>query len=606
MWAEIRRLASPSFRSKVFLASFICIGIPVLLSLTIYNYLTRDAVEEQAMQNAKKELDLVEENVSRVLDDLMNASNFIQIDSELNTILKNQSNVKLEDINHQTYESYLEDQQVRKTIENITLLGEKSYVTILLKNGKYFTNYSTAQYDPTSIYQKQWFNELESLNGFESYWTGVEPTVLAYESTLNPFQLSVVRTLRASNKDIYGYVVVTLLETKIRHILNNQNPAEEIMLMDKNKHILSHKNPALIEKKAPFVAGVDLANDSQIAEWEEKKYVVTNTELTINDWQLVSVIPYKNATSNITSIFSKVFILLAVSFAVFFVILAYLMNRITKPLQHLKKVVKKVQTGDLSVRADVNSKDEIGEFSTSFNHMLDRVHGMIEEVSHTHKRKRKAELAMLQAQINPHFLFNVLNSIRMKVFRFGDKESAKMIQTLSKLLRWTIDHKEDKITFFDEIGLIYDYVNLMNMRQKNKIELEVEVTQEAYQQMVPRFLLQPLIENSIIHGLNQGSGRILIKAEVYDDIFEIKISDNGEGMDASQLAGLNQSIRSSDSMKRSKKGFSSIGMTNVYERLQLSYRLKPDMMIDSRRDFGTTILIKIPLGGENHVQSNVG
>src|SRR5699024_8293579 len=128
----------------------------------------------------------------------------------------------------------------------------------------------------------------------------------------------------------------------------------------------------------------------------------------------------------------------------------------------------------------------------------------------------------------------------------------------SKLLRWTIDHKEDKITFFDEIGLIYDYVNLMNMRQKNKIELEVEVTQEAYQQMVPRFLLQPLIENSIIHGLNQGSGRILIKAEVYDDIFEIKISDNGEGMDASQLAGLNQSIRSSDSMKRSKKGFSSI------------------------------------------------
>src|SRR5699024_336651 len=126
----------------------------------------------------------------------------------------------------------------------------------------------------------------------------------------------------------------------------------------------------------------------------------------------------------------------------------------------------------------------------------------------------------------------------------------------------------------------------------NKVELEIDVTQEAYQQLVPRFLLQPLIENSIIHGLNQGSGKILIKANTYDDVFEIKISDNGQGMEESQLEVLNQSLRSSDSTIRSKKGFSSIGMTNVYERLQLSYRLKPDMVIESRRDFGTTILIK--------------
>ncbi|WP_058306577.1 sensor histidine kinase [Gracilibacillus massiliensis] len=605
MRVKFRGLTSPSFRSKVFLASFICIGIPVLLSLSIYSYLTRDAVEEQAMQNANKELDLTEENISRVLDDVMNASNFVQIDSELNTILKNKSNLRLEEFNKQSYSEYLEDRQVRKTIDNITLLGEKSYVTILLKNGKYYTNYSTAQYDPNSLYQEQWFNELQSLNGFESYWSSVEPTVLAYERSLSPYQFSVARTLRDSSQEIYGYVVVTLLETKVRDILNNTNQSEDIMLIDNDYKILSHKNQDLISQNADFVTKIDPKEGSQITELDNQKYVVTTKELSVNDWQLVSVIPYKAATSNINSIFSEVFILLAVSFAVFFIILAYLMNRITRPLRYLDRVVKKVQTGDLSIRSKVDSNDEIGEFSQSLNEMLDRVNIMIEEVNQTHKRKRKAELAMLQAQINPHFLFNVLNSIRMKVFKFGDKESASMIQSLSKLLRWTIDYKEDNIKFSDEINLVKDYVNVMNMRQKNKVELFINITPESSQQLVPRFLLQPLIENSIIHGLNQSSGTINIKAEISDDFFVIKVEDNGEGIDKERLNKLNQALLSEDSSKRSRSGFSSIGMTNVYERLQLSYLEKPQMIIDSKHDAGTTITIKIPLGGEKHVQGYV-
>ncbi len=605
MWTKYRRLTSPSFRSKVFLASFICIGIPVLLTLSIYSYLTRDAVEEQAMQNAKKELDLTEENVARVIDDVINASNFVQIDSELNTILKNKSNLELNEIDNQSYTEYLEDRQVRKTIENITLLGEKSYVTILLKNGQYYTNYSTGQYDPNSFYQEKWFKELNALNGFESYWSGVEPTMLTYERIQSPYQLSVGRTLRDSNSGIYGYVIVTLLETKIRNILNNRNPSEEIMLVDDQNQVLSHKDPELIGEKAPILTDIHLTNSSQIAESNGKKYVITNKSLSFNDWTLVSVIPYKEATSNINSIFSEVFLLLAGSFAIFFVILAYLMNRITKPLRHLDKVVKKVQTGDLSVRSKVNSTDEIGQFSHSLNHMLDRVNTMIDEVNQTHKRKRKAELAMLQAQINPHFLFNVLNSIRMKVFKFGDKESASMIQSLSKLLRWTIDFKEDQITLFDEVSLMKDYVNLMNMRQKNKVVLEVDVTAEAYQQLVPRFLLQPLIENSIIHGLNQGSGNIFIKADIHDEAFQLSIRDNGEGISRQQLDTLNEALCSSKTTKRSNKGFSSIGMTNVYERLQLSYRVNPEMIIESKPNIGTIIIIKIPLGGEGHVQSHV-
>ncbi len=606
MWARIRRLTSPSFRLKVFLSSLICIGLPVIFSLTFYSYLTRDAVEEQAIQNAKKELDLTEENVSRILEDMMNASNFVQIDSELNTILKNKANLSIEDSNEESYSEYIEDRQVRKTIENITLLGEKSHITILLKNGKYYANYSTAQYDPNSLYQKKWFNELKSLNGFESYWSGAEETVFSYEKYLNPYQLSVGRTLRDSNQGIYGYVVVTLLESKISNILDNQKPQEQTMIIDENNTILSHRNSEYVNQPASFSADINLSKSSQIARWDNQQYVVTSKELTTNNWKLVSIIPYKAATSNINAIFSKVFVLLAISFAIFFVILAYLINRITKPLRYLDRVVKKVQTGDLSIRSNVKSKDEIGDFSQSLNHMLDRVNVMIEEVNDTHKRKRKAELAMLQAQINPHFLFNVLNSIRMKVLRFGDKDSASMIQSLSKLLRWTIDYKEDKITFFDEISLVKDYVNVMNMRQKEKVELDIDISSQVYQQLVPRFLLQPLIENSIIHGLNQSAGNIRINGKMEEDNFQIMIEDNGVGIGKEKLHELNQWLHHSGTNERSHNGFSSIGMTNVYERLQLSYHENPQMKIDSTSGKGTTITITIPLGGEDYVQSYVG
>ncbi|WP_130860034.1 sensor histidine kinase [Gracilibacillus phocaeensis] len=602
-----RGVTSPSFRSKVFIASFLCIGIPVILSLSIYSYLTRDAVEEQAKQNAIKELNLTEEGVGKLLDDMLNVSNYVQMDSALNTTLKNKSNLPLSTFEHQGYKAFLEDRNIQKTVDDITLLGEKSFVTILLKNGKYYTNYSTSQFDPNSFHREQWFDQLQQLNGFETLWIGLAPTMLSYEKVHNPYQLSIARTLRSSSKEIYGYVIVTLLETRVRDLLISQESTEELYLIDGKDMILSHQDESKINEKANFVEKLDPYKDAQMMTLEDQQYVVTQKQLTFNDWKLISKVPYQVATSNITSIFTKVFIMLAISFIIFFIILAYLINRITRPIKHLDKVVQKVQTGNLSVRSSVTSADEIGQFSDSFNQMLDRINSMIDEVSVTHQRKRKAELAMLQAQINPHFLFNVLNSIRMKVFRFGDKDSAAMIQSLSKLLRWTIENQADKITFADELELLQDYVRLMNMRQKNKVTLVLQCSDKAKQQFVPRFLLQPIIENAIIHGFNKGEGTISIKAETTQTHFNILITDNGTGMEQNQVDYLNNAFESPDTMKKlgPHTGFSNIGMANVHERLRLSFPDKPKMVVTSKKWEGTSIEIVIPLGGEKDVQGNV-
>ncbi len=455
------------------------------------------------------------------------------------------------------------------------------------------------------IFKKDWFEDLQQIRGYQSLWVGVESTEFAYDQLNHPFQLSVARTLRDTNQQIYGYVVVTLLETKIRNILQNKNNQEQILLVDQNQTILSTQNADQIGEKLKIREQLTNKDTSTIIDWKEKKHLLTTKKLSFNGWSLVSIIPYKQATSNINAVFSKVFSFLSISFAIFFVLLAFLMKRITKPLGHLDKVVKQVQTGDLTVRAEVKSHDEIGKFSRSLNQMIERINGMIEEVRNTQRRKRQAELAMLQAQINPHFLFNVLNSIRMKVLKFGDKDSAIMIQSLSKLLRGTIDNNHDMITVADEISLISDYVHLMNMRQKHKVNLLKEMDQPSMEVMIPRFILQPLIENAIIHGFHQSNGRILLKTRVEEGELEILIQDNGIGMDPETLEKVQKSFIKPKVKYKSNKGLSSIGLANVYERLHLTFPLRPSMEIRSQIGEGTTISIKIPLEGDGIVQGDV-
>lgn len=593
-----RRFMSPSFRSKIFIASFLCVGIPVLISLSVYTYLTRDAVEEQAITNAYKELSLVEENVSNLFDDMVNVTNFVQFDTELNAILK-QKVKETSELSPQNYESYLQDKSVRKTIENITLLGEKSFVTILLENGAYYTNYAIYDYHPQNYFETNWMRQLQSLSGYDSLWVGAEPTVFAYDRLQHPYQISMARTLRDTNQDIYGYVIVTILETKIREVLHNQTENEVILLANSENEIISSTDEAMIGEQIPFVDQLK-KETSQILEWNDAEQLVTMTQFPVNDWNLIAVIPYKQATHNINSIFTNVFLLLFLSFILFLIILVLLMNRITFPLKELNRSVRKVQQGDLSFQVDVHSQDEVGQLATSFNDMIVRINEIFEEVKQTELRKRQAELAMLQSQINPHFLFNVLNSIRMKSLKANDEESAQMLLSLSKLLRATIGSTNEMIPFKEELELINDYIQLMNKRQKNKMIWITDIMEGAESIVVPRFIFQPIIENAIIHGLQQDEGVISMEAIIHNDTMRVMISDNGKGMSEVTLKRLRQSIYANQTSIQSSSSFSSIGLANVNERLRLTYKSNSKITIESKEEMGTRVIIQIPIGRDEH------
>ncbi|MFD2215749.1 cache domain-containing sensor histidine kinase [Metabacillus endolithicus] len=602
MWNRIQQKLTPhSFRYKVILTSIICIVIPAIITLFINSYLTKDAMKEQALSNANRELNLASEYVTKLLDDMLYVANFVQIDSEINSILKKHAKEDENSVVQQDeyYENYMEYSKVAKTIENITLLGEKSYVTILLKNGKHYTNYSFSEYNPKQLFQEEWFKELDGVFGYEAVWIGSQPTVFQSEQKSNPYQISVARTLRDSNLKIYGYVVVTIMENKVKQAFESMPGKEEMMLVDSSNKILSHADNEKIGTSFPYLEQVKKKDFSNIITISNQDYLYADHKISYTGWKLVSINPYKQATFKINSIFNKVFLAQLISFIIFFLLLTYVIQTITKPLVHLGDVASSVQSGNLNVRSHIHSKDEIGRLSTSFDSMLDRINEMIREITETQVRKRRAEFAMLQAQINPHFLFNVLNSIRMKVMKKGDYESAEMISSLSKLLRMTIDKDKGMISFKEEVDIVKDYVTLMNMRQKEAVKFEISVSAAAYLEAIPRFILQPIIENSIIHGLNQSAGEILLHAYIKGNDFLITIEDNGEGMDEESLKNLRSKLRlNSDSITvQNKSGFSSLGISNVYERMRMTFGDTFHMEIESEKGKGTKVVMSVSRGG---------
>ncbi|MFC4101981.1 cache domain-containing sensor histidine kinase [Paenibacillus xanthanilyticus] len=601
----IQTSAFRTIRAKLSLAAVICILVPAVLTMLSYNALTQQAVERQARDNAVDAMRLVNGTVDNVFQGMLNILNFIQVNPDMNAYFKQL--VREPSDASDDYGRFTASNRVLQQLDSVTVLGEKSYITVILTNGITFTNYSKDEVDPLIYLKEPWFNELKALSGLQSFWVGPRPTMFPYDRPDSPYQISVARTLRLDSSRIYGYVVVTMMETKVSRIFDGLTSGQSVVLVDGQGKVLSSPK-ARINVPFDYWGRLDshaAAPVSSVIRDQGKKMLLTSAKLSFNDWHLVATQPYETAILNISAIFKRVLVFQLVSFFFFLLLLLIFMRAFTKPLIKLGKVSSAVQRGNLEVRSGVRGSDEIGRLGFLFDQMLDRIKEMLAEVSRTQARKRKAELAMLQAQINPHFLFNVLNSIRMKVMRGGDAESAKMIASLSKLLRMTISREEDAITLHEEFELLAHYVDLMNARQKEEVVLAVEADPGVFDVRVPRFILQPLVENALIHGLNRSAGTIRVRAEIEAKTLELTIEDDGAGMDVAGLrrlrAGFDGEADGLDGRQERGAGrMAGIGAANVAERMRMMYGEGIRIEADSQPGRGTRIRLNIPLSEEGN------
>ncbi len=599
MLAWLRRV--PLFRTirgKLTGAAIICILVPAMLTMLIYNSLTEEAVKKQAVGNAADAMRLVNGSVSDLLRGMLSIANYVQINPDMNAYFKRYVAGAVDNA-PDPYDKFTATKNILQQLETLTAVGERSYISVLLTDGTAFTNYSTDEFDPRVFMQEDWFQQLKTYSGYTTYWIGTTETKFTYEKENSPYQISFARTLRLDDSRIYGYVIVTMMESKFRQLFSGIEGGRELLMVDETGKVLSgtHRERigTLYRAGLPAIGG-EGRPESVISAGEDGKQLVTEMGLPINEWRLVSVQPYREAIVDIDSIFSRVFVFQLASFAAFLLLLLALLRKFTQPLVRLSKVAGTVQRGNLEVRSDVRGQDEIGRLGFLFDQMLDRVKDMIAEVSRTQASKRKAELAMLQAQINPHFLFNVLNSIRMKVMRSGDQDSAHMIASLSKLLRMTISRDEDAISLHEEVELLANYMDLMNLRQKETALLSLDIETEAFMVRVPRFFLQPLVENALIHGLNRSAGQIRITARREPSLLILTVQDDGAGMDENTLSAVRAKLAGGEPAANGESGETSgFGLLNVAERMRIMFGEGFRMEVASAPGEGAEIGMRIPV-----------
>ena len=261
-------------------------------------------------------------------------------------------------------------------------------------------------------------------------------------------------------------------------------------------------------------------------------YFITNSSCEYTGWEVLGFIPKSELLGGINKLGSSIFLIGIICAIVSIILLVLLSTYIINPIIKLTKLMKKVEQEDFSVKAEIYSKDEVGELTNVFNKMIGKIRYLIEEVYKQQIVKKEAEFKLLQAQINPHFLYNTLDSINWIAKIKGVEDISKMVVALGQLMRVSISKGKSSVTLEEEMEYINNYLVIQGMRYRDKFKVIMEIDEISKKCIVPKMLMQPIVENALVHGIERkiGKGSILIQAiSEYGNLL-INVIDDGLGM----------------------------------------------------------------------------
>lgn len=309
-------------------------------------------------------------------------------------------------------------------------------------------------------------------------------------------------------------------------------------------------------------------------------------------WKLIGVSPERGIALN--NLKTKLFIVFIVAFVLYILALinSYISTRITVPIQKLEKSVNALEAGDLNAEIHIGGSYEIQHLGRSIRDMAERIQTLMKDIVAEHESKRKSEFDTLQSQINPHFLYNTLDIIVWMIENEQKDEAVKVVTALARFFRISLSKGKSIIPVRDELEHVRNYLMIQQKRFKNKFTYEIDAEPETLELCSLKLMLQPLVENSIYHGMEfkmDGDGEILIQVRRREDGLWFTVGDNGLGMTEEQV----ESLLTGEAAVHSSRG-SGIGVKNVNERIRLYFGEDYGLSIDSEPDEGTTVTIHLP------------
>ena len=338
------------------------------------------------------------------------------------------------------------------------------------------------------------------------------------------------------------------------------------------------------------IAAVLLGEDETSSQHLERENLMLVQNGQTEGISTIGIISYRELIGDALKLRTTVLWILIIALPLIFLASWLLTARLYRNIRELRKSMHEVGKGNLHVRSSVVSEDEIGEMATVFNTMMDQIENLLEQVKQTEKQKRESEFAILQSQIQPHFVYNTINSMKYYAHLKGVKEIEVVATAMVELLRAVLGQADEFILFSQEIHYIKQYLLIQRFKYQQDFEIVWEIDQALLEHTIPKLLLQPIVENALIHGIaNKKDGSITIKAYTLDDGVHITVTDNGKGIRKEHLERLVAEV-SKDSHRMSR-----VGLSNVFSRIHMIYGEPYSGTISSFVNVGTVVELHLPI-----------
>ncbi|MCS7461446.1 histidine kinase [Paenibacillus doosanensis] len=591
------RLMFGSFQQKLMLSYFLIsltLAISALLVLGLNSYKQNKIFYENFINQQSKRTDVL---IQDYISNISRNSYFYLTDNTSLAILERQNVEELEYLNFNNY--------MQRAMDQIVMLnGHIAGLSITDVNGHIYKSVGAKSDN---------LNQIKSMFSQEELRKGKVMVTPPYNGGLpnNENIFSIIRYLSDVNvrKTASGYVKMDVHFKAISNILggiSEQGNNLGTILMAGGKPVYNSYGLNLddisIQSILAHVAVGDGQDHIKLFEFKisNKNYLFIARKNVITDWTIIQFIPSSLITDKFVNNLTNYSVISLISLIVAFLMSILFVRYFFKPIKKLTLAMKLVDTGKLDVvQSDIGRADEIGQLVQSYNAMIIRLRESREkEIISNHLQKR-AELNMMQAQINPHFLYNTLNTIH-SIARLERNESiSKIAKSLSSLYRYNVK-SQNLVAIGEELEQIKNYINIQQIRFPDKYEVIFDIEKSLYSYKILKFLIQPIIENSFHHGLEPklSKGTLLLSICKRPNLLIVTIKDDGVGIPAIEIDRLN-SLLESISLGQGYDPKEHVGMMNVFARIKYFYGEAYTMNIVSVVNKGTTVELVIPANEED-------
>lgn len=568
----------------------IIIGVVLIsqINILLVNKFSKDFFSEVYGDSQEKNIEKIQEDLEEYFDSIEKTFDNISTSYDINMYYSGK--------NSSLADKFVAMHNMQKSFQN-AIESKLSGTTVLLvsKEGEISVNNNDVlTKDWKEIKQNEVFNEARKNNRKLCYSYVDEGFTYATKS--NSIILG-VKALRDMNNKLYGYGVILIPDSELDNFYRyGENQYNSISIIDSNGMIVSSTDKYQIgetDTELQKITNEMLEKEITVEKMDKnaKTNMVLCKKIPYVDYSLCFTVDANEAIESLYNISTLIWYIAIITGAVLLVIYI-LIRRTMSPLRQLGRKMSYVAKGDFNQYAEVTGDGEIQELAKSYNRMLHDINHYVDSIIEIQKQKRQAEIHALQMQINPHYIYNTLTSIKWLIMQGDTVKSTKAIDAFIKLLRSTISKSDEYISVEEEIENLKNYMYINEIRYGEKIKTEFFISiNEPDQLMIPKMILQPFIENAFFHGFPEGqNGEIFVCVREKAEKLIVEIIDNGVGMDERQVNELENGKSS-----RKSEHFTGIGINNIRDRLKLIYENQYELKIKSSLGEGTTVTVVLPI-----------